>query len=274
MKSTWRCFVIQPFDDGGPYDKRYDETFEPAIKEAGLEAYRIDKDPGVDVPIDEIERQIAGSIACLADISTDNPNVWFELGYALAKNRVVILVCSDEREGGYPFDVRHRKIIKYSTKSASGYAKLRQDITRNLQERRPKMEHVAQAPDVSAAPQPTDLKEHEVEALTIVAGEFDGTIRSSYLHEKLVKSGLKRYAASLASHSLLEKRLLEEADIGDWEEPIPCLRVTRAGMVVVSKLMEEGSLPVQAEDLGRSQRAPFATSRQPPITEPDDDLPF
>ena len=93
----------------------------------------------------------------------------------MAKDRVVILVCSDEREDGYPFDVRHRKIIKYSTKSASGYDKLRRDITKNLQERRRKMERVAEAPVDVLTPQSSDLTEYEMKALAIVASEFDQT---------------------------------------------------------------------------------------------------
>jgi hypothetical protein len=36
-----RCFVIQPFDRGGPYDKRYRDVLTPAIQEAGLEPYRV-----------------------------------------------------------------------------------------------------------------------------------------------------------------------------------------------------------------------------------------
>ena len=34
-----RCFVIQPFD-GGAFDKRFDDVFVPAIKDAGFEPYR------------------------------------------------------------------------------------------------------------------------------------------------------------------------------------------------------------------------------------------
>lgn len=37
------CFVIQPFDDG-KFDKRYRETFVPAIRNANLEPYRVDLD--------------------------------------------------------------------------------------------------------------------------------------------------------------------------------------------------------------------------------------
>lgn len=271
MDSAWKCFVIQPFDDGGPYDKRYDETFKPAIEDAGLEAYRIDKDPGVEIPIDEIERQIASSIACLADISTNNPNVWYELGYAMAKGRVVILICSDERKGGYPFDVRHRKVIKYSTKSAGGYARLRRDITKHLQERRRTMDRVANAPDDVGTSQSPNLTEYEVEALVIVAGALDATIYTHHFHDAFVKAGLREYVASVASHSLVERGFLEET----WtDDRVPCLCLTGAGALELKRLVDEGDLPVQAVSRGRTQPRQSTTARQSPITEPDDDLPF
>ena len=284
-----RCFVIQPFDEGGPYDKRYDETFEPAIEAAGLEAYRVDKDPGVDVLIEDIEQKIAESDACLADVSTDNPNVWFELGYAMAKDRVVVLICSDEREDDYPFDVRHRKIIKYSTKSESGYRKLKRAITRHLEERRSKMQQAERQADAITAPQPagdrlagrqhdvgvaagltevaavqqsTDLREYEIRALAIVAGVPDQTLPDSTFHELMMKSGFQGHAASVASQSLLDKGLLEEERSDNWHR---MLYVTQEGMRVLSKLMDGGELPVHAEN-PRS-----GTSWKP---DPEDDLPF
>jgi hypothetical protein len=67
------CFVIQPFD-GGPFDKRFDDVFAPAIIASGLEPYRVDRDPAVRVPIEEIEHRIYGADLCLAGITTDNPN--------------------------------------------------------------------------------------------------------------------------------------------------------------------------------------------------------
>lgn len=274
VESAWKCFVIQPFDDGGPYDKRYDETFKPAIEEAGLEPYRIDKDPGVEIPIEEIERQIANSVACLADISTDNPNVWYELGYAMAKGRVVILICSDERKGGYPFDVRHRKVIKYSTKSAGGYDKLRRDITKHLQKRHRRMDRVANAPDDVGTSQSPDLTEYEVQALAVVAGEHDRTIRTTRFHERLKRTGLRGYVVNLASRSLMDQSFLEETVMEESGERIGFFRVTGAGMLVLRRLVDEGDLPVQAVSHGRTQPRQSTTARQSPITEPDDDLPF
>ena len=72
------CFVIQPFDDGA-FDKRYDDILIPAIEAAGLTPYRVDRDPIASIPIEKIEEEIRRSDICLADISTNNPNVWFEL---------------------------------------------------------------------------------------------------------------------------------------------------------------------------------------------------
>lgn len=76
-----KCFVIQPFDND-MYDERYDSVFAPAIMQAELEPYRVDRDPSVGVPIQEIEKGIRNSELCFAEISTDNPNVWYELGFA------------------------------------------------------------------------------------------------------------------------------------------------------------------------------------------------
>lgn len=111
-----RCFVIQPFD-GGDFDARYEDLFSPAIRDAGLEPYRVDRDPRVSIPIQDIESGIRDSTICLADISIDNQNVWFELGFAIAAQKEVVLVCSDARQLKFPFDVQHRTIIKYRTGS-------------------------------------------------------------------------------------------------------------------------------------------------------------
>ncbi len=60
------CFIIQPFDNG-KFDKRFRDIYRPAIEAAGLEAYRVDEDPGVSVPIDAIEDGIRTAAICLAD---------------------------------------------------------------------------------------------------------------------------------------------------------------------------------------------------------------
>ena len=122
-----KCFVIQPFD-GGKFDKRFKDTFEPAIRDADLEPYRVDQDPKVQVPIDAIEKGIREAALCFADVTTDNPNVWYELGYAFAANRPVIMVCANDRTD-FPFDIQHRTVIRYGTDSRSDFDVLRDKIT-------------------------------------------------------------------------------------------------------------------------------------------------
>lgn len=121
------CFVIQPFD-AGAYDRRYDEILVPAIKEAGLEPYRVDRNPATDVPADEIENGIRRASACVADVSTDNPNVWYEVGYAYACRKRVCLI-SEKRPTPRPFDIRNRAVIEYA---AGAEAVLRERIAARL----------------------------------------------------------------------------------------------------------------------------------------------
>ena len=102
------CFVIQPISDT-KFTKRYDDIYKPAIEATCLNAYRVDLDPTVKIPIEEIESRIKNSVICFADISTDNPNVWYELGYAFASGKDVVMVC-DESRNDFPFDIRHKNI--------------------------------------------------------------------------------------------------------------------------------------------------------------------
>ena len=161
------CFVIQPFD-GDKFDRRYNDTFRPAIEETGLEAYRVDQDPSVEVPIDEIERKIRDATACLADISTNNPNIWYELGYAFALKKKVLMVCSDERQGAFPFDIQHRAVVTYKTGSSSDYEKLRGEIVKRMKSllERKEKEEVAQ---VTKGEREGKLSDLEVQVLGIAA---------------------------------------------------------------------------------------------------------
>lgn len=126
-----RCCVFQPFDRGA-HDKRFDDTLVPAIKAAGLEPYRVDRDDGVVIPVETLHEQIRSATLCLADISNQNPNVMYELGYAIAAGRDVVIICSTTNAERLPFDIRHRGIIWYTLESARDFDKLRDDITKKI----------------------------------------------------------------------------------------------------------------------------------------------
>ena len=123
------CFVIQPFDND-KFDQRFTDIFEPAIKAAGLEAYRVDRDPSVRIPIEQMEEGIKLAKICFAEITLDNPNVWYELGFAFASGKDVVMV-TEERQN-FPFDIQHRQVINYKTTSKSDYEKPELNIKEKL----------------------------------------------------------------------------------------------------------------------------------------------
>ena|ERR1044072_426522 len=161
-----RCFVIQPFDKA-KFDKRFDAIFKPAIIEAGLEPYRVDKDQSVEIPIQAIEAGIRESDICLADITTDNPNVWYELGYSVANGKDVVMVCSTERATKFPFDVQHRRIITYSPESPQDFDDLKRDIVSSLEALMKKKRELQTVSSLSPLKDTEGLTSHK--AVTLVS---------------------------------------------------------------------------------------------------------
>lgn len=205
------CFVIQPFDKG-PFDKRFDDVVAPAIKAAGLEPYRVDRDPAVIVPIEEIEKGIRGADVCLADITLDNPNVWFELGYSLAARKDHALICSTERKGPYPFDIHHRQVIQYSAESSRDFATLAEEITRRLAALLKKSQAMENVGASSPVAEVEGLSQIEIAGLVCIAQNLDEPedSTSAYLMRRdMEKLGFTKIATTLAIAQLLKKGYAE-----------------------------------------------------------------
>jgi hypothetical protein len=212
-----KCFVIQPFDRG-KFDKRFDDVFAPAIKEAGLVPYRVDRDPGVTIPIEQIASQIVTSDACLSDITTDNPNVWFELGYAIASQREVVLIYSDERKTPFPFDVQHRSIIRYSTESPSDFARLKDQIRDRLVAMMQKRTALGAVGAITSVAKLEGLEQFEIAALVAVAQQMDHPDdgASAYVvRQDMESAGFTKLAATLGLRALSDKGLLQTCDMHD-----------------------------------------------------------
>lgn len=198
------CFVMQPFD-GGAYDSRFEYVFEPAIAAVGLEAYRVDRDPSVSIPIQEIENGIKDARVCLAEITEDNPNVWFELGYAIAIGREVILICSDQRKTKFPFDVQHRAIIRYSTGSIRDFEALRINIVNRLTAILQKPQALAETTSTALIKNIEGLSPAEILALAAVGENLPdgGEFAPSYtIHNDIKSAGYTQLAAKLALQRL------------------------------------------------------------------------
>jgi nucleoside 2-deoxyribosyltransferase len=258
-----RCVVIQPFDNGD-FDHRYDDVLVPAIKAAGFEPYRVDRDASAVVLIDSIEANIKDADICLADISEKNPNVWYEVGFALASSKEVVLICKEGSE--FPFDVRHRAIIPYTTGSKRNLAKLETDIAAQLAARARKKTVMAK---VSSLKPVHGLSNPEMLALAlIVEGRVTphrGETPSS-IADDMEKQGITRFASALALEGLLQKEYIEVIMIQGYNEEYEGYKSTKAGM---KWCMENQAKFASKIDVPVKTPAPRA-----PDDEEEDDIPF
>lgn len=205
------CFVIQPFD-AGRFDKRFCDVFSPAIRDADLDPYRVDLDPTTVVAIDAIEQGIRTSAICLADITTDNPNVWFELGFAIACGKSVVMVCSNERETKFPFDVQHRSIITYKTEAPSDFEDLRKKITGKLKALITKDHSLRTLASESEVAPVQGLTQQEMIVLTCIAGNLNTPhdhVSAWYLRKEVEAQGFTKMASILGIKSLTMKGFVD-----------------------------------------------------------------
>lgn len=257
-----RCFIIQPFDSGGPYDKRCKDVFEPAIKEAGLEPYRVDKDPGTSVIIDDIEKGIRDSEVCLADITSNNPNIWYEVGFAHANGKAVVMVCLDPRPEPFPFDVRHRHIILYKLHSPSDFETLKNEVVKRLKAQASKAEALQTVAAMSQMQKTEGLAPHEVAVLATLLSEgvapTDG-VSVYFVKEKLKGSGFTPVAASLAVEMLSRKQMVELFEDTDQEQgyPFSACRLTSKGLDWLIANQESFSIRVHKNSPMSDEDIPF-----------------
>lgn len=202
-----KCFVIQPFDRD-KFDKRYVDVYEPAIIAAGLEPYRVDRDPSVIIPIEQIELGIKNSQICFADITIDNPNVWYELGFAFASGKDVVMVCSlDERTGKFPFDIQHKLILTYKTGSKSDFVILEKNITERIVALLGKQKIVKEIIN-NPLKESEGLKPHEVAMLLLLMENQltdEDSVSIYSVREDMNKSGYNYLATSISIRELKRK---------------------------------------------------------------------
>jgi len=114
------AFVVMPFGtkqaaDGSSIDfnRVYAELIQPALKRAGLDPFRADQELRAgDIRTDMFQELLLADLV-LADLTIDNPNVWYELGvrHALRARGVVLI------SGGRvttAFDLYTDRKVRYS----------------------------------------------------------------------------------------------------------------------------------------------------------------
>jgi hypothetical protein len=120
------AFVLMPFD------KAFDDVYKLGIK-GGLAKFpdvvaeRVDEQIYREGILERIYRQIEVADIIIADMSGQNPNVFYEVGYAHAKGKLCILLTSNV--GDIPFDLKHQRHIVYGKSIVTLCQELEREIT-------------------------------------------------------------------------------------------------------------------------------------------------
>jgi tetratricopeptide (TPR) repeat protein len=122
-----KCFVVMPFgkkslkDGSGDvydFDKVYRVIMQRAIRLAGLEPIRADERKGSNIIHTDMFKDLRDQSVVLADLSLENPNVFYELGIRhVMSSRGTVLMCRHGSE--LPFDVKLSRVIFYKYDGAN-----------------------------------------------------------------------------------------------------------------------------------------------------------
>ncbi len=105
-----RGLVITPFDAAG---RRVLDAVRRALEEIHVEVFRMDDIAPGAVWANAITDAVRSSDFLVVDVTQQNPNVLYELGFAHALRKPTILIASSEATGKLPSDLAGFQYIVY-----------------------------------------------------------------------------------------------------------------------------------------------------------------
>ncbi|HKI53097.1 MAG TPA: macro domain-containing protein [Anaerolineales bacterium] len=138
-----KCFVIMPFgkkdvvgNEGKTekvdFDKIYSDLIKKAVDELGIECERCDEIVDNGPIVKKMFRGIFDADVAVVDITSLNPNVFYELGVRHALQKfVTVIIC---KNGGQstPFNIRGINILFYDTKNEEQLEEARKSIREHI----------------------------------------------------------------------------------------------------------------------------------------------
>ena len=111
------CFIMMPISDVEGYEKGhfsriYDYLIKPACDTAGFQPVRADDTSKANFIVIDILKQILECDMAICDLSSRNPNVFYELGIRQAFNKKTILIKDFRTQ--MPFDIAGIRTINYN----------------------------------------------------------------------------------------------------------------------------------------------------------------
>jgi len=115
-KKEISCFIIMPISTQEGYEAEhfthvYEDIIKPAVEKAGMVPIRADEAVNTNLIQLDILRKVIESDIAICDMSSKNPNVFYELGVRQAFDKPTVLMIDDKTSA--PFDVSSLRYIDY-----------------------------------------------------------------------------------------------------------------------------------------------------------------
>ena len=114
-----------------PFDAAFDDVYKLAIQAAAIEASvvaeRVDEQRFSERILDQVYRQIRTADFIIADMTGMNANVFYEVGYAHAHEKLCTLIT--QRAEDIPFDLKHHRHLIYNTSLTELKSKLSSEFS-------------------------------------------------------------------------------------------------------------------------------------------------
>ncbi len=124
-----RAFVVMQFSQ--EYNELYEEVIRPVTEKYGYECIRADEYYTGTPILNDIIKSIKDSSIVIAEITPDNPNVFYEIGYSHAIGKPTILLCDKIREK-LPFDISGFRTLFYEN-TIAGKKKVENNLMKYLE---------------------------------------------------------------------------------------------------------------------------------------------
>lgn len=102
------CFVLMPFRE--PLKPVFEDHIKPTLEALGLHVFRADGIFSTRPVMDDIMESVRTARIIVADLTDNNPNVFYETGICHALGKSVILITQNTE---VPFDLSHLRRITY-----------------------------------------------------------------------------------------------------------------------------------------------------------------
>ena len=126
------ALLITPFDASA---QRLRDTVKRALAEVGVNVKMPDSWESEDAA-DALIGAITSTDLVIADVSRENPNVFYELGYAHALRKNTILLVSKDANPRFPFDIAGSYVFSYDPQNLRALGEYLQHRVSGLKRRR------------------------------------------------------------------------------------------------------------------------------------------